>query len=909
MEELKATAVDLKPDIIAVTETWTNTAICNSFLNIPGYKIVLRKDRADTANGRGGGILVYTKTNIICHEIVTSQDVIQVAAIQTKLIDDSINIYVVYRSPNSSIDNNNSLNNLLRNIPENSLIVGDFNHPSVDWELHTGNLHASDFLEAINENFLTQHVDFPTHDGGNILDLVISNIPDRVNSTQDLGKLGNSDHCIILTEVEGSIPTHIPSHSVWNFRLARFDEMRKALRAVPWKEVLTQDMETDWHTFKSTLMDLCNKFIPQKTIKELKQPPWLRRESLQLIRQKRAAWISYRDNKRPADLQRFKELQKKVKKSVSNAKHRYELQISKNAKSNPKLFFSYLSKKKKNKIQVGPLKKEDGDLCYDDKGMAEVLNKQYSSVFTDEDPNLPPNPPPKTCPNMSEIHFTPYMVTEVLKQIKNSSSPGPDEISQRILKETAQEISLPLSLLFNKSMRSGCLPKDWKKANVIPIYKGGSKGEPANYRPISLTSVVVRVMERIIKEKMMRHMKTNGLINPSQHGFLPKKSTTTNLIAYLDYLTKRLDEGNPVDVLYLDFAKAFDKVPHKRLLQKLKCYNFSHEAVTWIENWLKDRQHRVLVNGTCSDWEDVISSVVQGSVLGPILFVIFIDDIDTCLGPREGIIPKFADDTKVAKVVKDDQTAKEMQDTISNLEKWCEKWGMKFNTLKCCILHFGRHNAKYEYKMNGQVIKSVTSQKDLGISITDNCLPSNQCALAAKKANQILGQINRSFSCKTKDIMTQIYKVFVRPHLEYAIQAWSPWHKKDVAILEKVQHRATRRMSDVHGSYPERLRQLDLTSLEERRIRGDAIEVFKYVRGFLDIDSKTLFAQSHSEHPKTRHQHSFMPLSVPRANLDLRKNFFSVRGAKLWNILPSAIRESTTVNRFKNAYDALMKHE
>ena len=156
--------------------------------------------------------------------------------------------------------------------------------------------------------------------------------------------------------------------------------------------------------------------------------------------------------------------------------------------------------------------------------------------------------------------------------------------------------------------------------------------------------------------------------------------------------------------------------------------------------------------------------------------------------------------------------------------------------------------------------------------------------------------------------MLQIYKVFVRPHLEYAVTAWSPWHRKDAELLEKIQRRATRRISDIRGTYPQRLQQLGLTTLEERRERGDAIEVFKYVRGFLDVEKETLFKTNNTEHPKTRHQHTFMPLAVPRANLDLRKNFFTVRGAKLWNSLPSVLRKSKTINKFKNVYDTYMEH-
>ena len=379
-------------------------------------------------------------------------------------------------------------------------------------------------------------------------------------------------------------------------------------------------------------------------------------------------------------------------------------------------------------------------------------------------------------------------------------------------------------------------------------------------------------------------------------------STSTNLIDYLNYVTEQLDSSKPVDVLYLDFAKAFDKVPHKRLIQKLRAHKLHPKLIQWMESWLTNRKQRVMVNGVASQWTDVISSVVQGSVLGPILFVIFINDIDMCLRQFEGHFSKFADDTKIAKVVDNPESALEMQTVINYLHQWCKDWQMEFNIDKCNFLHLGFHNQNFVYTMNGNAISSTTSQRDLGIVISDSCQPSNQCAVAAKKANQVLGQINKSFSCYTKDIMLQIYKVFVRPHLEHAVSAWSPWLKKDIEVMESVQRRATRRMSDVQGSYPERLNQLDLTTLEERRKRGDAIEVYKYLHGHWNVVRESLFTIK--EGPQTRHLTSYMPLVVPRARLDIRKNFFTVRATNLWNSLPTAIRESRSVNIFKNSYDA-----
>ena len=195
----------------------------------------------------------------------------------------------------------------------------------------------------------------------------------------------------------------------------------------------------------------------------------------------------------------------------------------------------------------------------------------------------------------------------------------------------------------------------------------------------------------------------------------------------------------------------------------------------------------MVVNGVASDCVDVISSVVQGSVLGPILFTIYINDIDLCLQQHDGFISKFADDTKIAKVVNDPNTALEMQTIVTRLQNWSCIWGMKFNAEKCCVLHFGNRNQNFQYTMNEVVISSESNQKDLGVMISDSCQPTEQCGMAAKKANQVLGRINRSFSCYTKDIMLQIYKVFVHPHLEYAVSAWSPWFRKDINTLETIQ--------------------------------------------------------------------------------------------------------------------------
>ena len=245
---------------------------------------------------------------------------------------------------------------------------------------------------------------------------------------------------------------------------------------------------------------------------------------------------------------------------------------------------------------------------------------------------------------LTDIEIEPHIVEKKLRNLKLNKAAGMDGIHTNILKALSEEMSLPLCMIFKKSLDQGVVPFDWRAANVVPLYKKGSKNLPSNYRPVSLTSVVCKILESIIKEAISTHLESNSLIKSSQHGFSSGKSCLTNLLIYLEQVTSEIDKGIPVDTLYLDFAKAFDKVPHHRLIEKIAAHGIDGKISKWIQSWLADRKQRVIVNNVTSDWIPVISGVPQGSVLGPCLFVIYINDIDDAVSSK---ILKFADDTKI----------------------------------------------------------------------------------------------------------------------------------------------------------------------------------------------------------------------------------------------------------------------
>ena len=303
-----------------------------------------------------------------------------------------------------------------------------------------------------------------------------------------------------------------------------------------------------------------------------------------------------------------------------------------------------------------------------------------------------------------------------------------------------------------------------------------------------------------------------------------------------------MDEGSSSDVLFIDLQKAFDKVPHQRLLIKLRAVGIEGQVLKWIEAWLEGRKQRVILNGSASNWTEVFSGVPQGSVLGPVLFIIYINDIDELILSS---LFKFADDAKLLGKVDNQEDIARMQKDLASIIEWSETWQMPINTDKCKVMHFGKNNNKTEYTIGGHRLEAVSEERDLGVQLTEDLKVGKQCLKAAKKGNQILGMIRRTFSCKEKSIIMKLYKSLVRPHLDYCVQAWRPHYQKDINTLEAVQKRATRMVTGLQETcYESRLKELGLTTLETRRIRADMLEVFKIMKGIERINADDLFEMS-----------------------------------------------------------------
>jgi ribonuclease P/MRP protein subunit RPP40 len=414
------------------------------------------------------------------------------------------------------------------------------------------------------------------------------------------------------------------------------------------------------------------------------------------------------------------------------------------------------------------------------------------------------------------------------------------------------------------------------------------------------------MMESILRDAMMDHFNTNKMLSNNQYGFWSKRSTTLQLLRVLDDWTQSMDRRKDIDVIYLDFSKAFDTVPHVRLMKKLEAYGIQGMLWCWVEDFLRNRRQKVTVNGASSDWLKVHSGIPQGSVLGPLLFVLYINDMPDVL---ENMAMMFADDSKVYAEVANLEDQQKLQRDVDSLMAWSEKWQLRFNVDKCKVVHYGRRNPCYPYEMSkegaAQLLAEDTEEKDLGVLFDTTLKFSKHVAMIASKANRMVGLIRRSFKFMDKPTFICLYKAMIRPHLEYEVPVWNPLLKGDSDHLEKVQRRATKLLPEIRDlPYEERLRHLELPTLTYRRKCGDMIETFKIMQGYVDITPETFFITN----PHSRTRGNSKKIEVQRSRTQIRNHFFSQRVVKDWNMLTEDVISAPSVNAFKGKLDRFWAH-
>ena len=594
---------------------------------------------------------------------------------------------------------------------------------------------------------------------------------------------------------------------IFNFKKANWTKLNENFSTINWSTIINDghnDVEIAWSKFKKIFFEKANIHIPKLKIKPQFQPPWYDSEVHELCRQKERLRSKFKNSKADADYMKYSKCRSDVKKLVKQKMRDNFSDDNDTALINKKFWSHVKASTNSHRIPESVHYKE----CHhrDHFRQAEIFNTFFFDQFSEKSNyNIPLDDSKMTDPSF-HIDFDHIEISTLLRNINPNKAQGPDGIHGRILKNCAATLAYPISKLFRLSYSTGHIPAEWKLANVVPIHKKGSKSNVENYRPISLTSIVMKQFEKVVRMKLMKLCE--NFINDNQHGFLPKKSCTTQMVAFTDSLAVALNDNFRVDTIYFDFMKAFDSVNHDLLLHKLKYkYKVDGQLLRFLKCYLKNRKQQVVISSATSTCFDVCSGVPQGSIIGPLLFVLFINDINEGLSDDTNIA-LYADDTKLWRVIKTPLDHIILQNDIDILNDWAIRNKMKFHPSKCHVLPVTRQRLppveqRYTYKLNGIVLDYYSTEKDLGVHVTTKLSWTDHCNKLYSLAASRLGLSMRTCHfLQNQDQKRVLYLALVRSQFAHCSIVWRPYNESTKLKLESIQKRAIKWiLNEMYASY------------------------------------------------------------------------------------------------------------
>ena len=906
-DELQLLVSEKDPDILVLTETWLSSNTLDAEISISGYDLF----RADRFLSRiSGGVIIYCRSSlqaVLLHSISSADGTHEFLSCRITHLGGFCDVAGIYRSPHSIGD---MLLEQISRIAQSAdcLILGDFNAPGIDWKnlsVSRSDSFGNDLLNLVLSMNLHQWVRVPTRmqpgQTANCLDLVFTHDEFSVKDFSCQEPLGSSDHLLLQFSWEKEVDSFFPASIRRNVWKADLQGMFEAAAQISWDDSDVLGLEKMWCSFYDKLQSLCSQFIPLcKRIHPRQPPPWLNREVRLKLKLRKKAWDTYQLTCSSADYSIYKNIRNQCTTLKRKKRREYEESLAISSSTAPKRLFAYLRRRIKESNGVPPLiDKPSGNLLTSDYDKADALRLQYESVFTED--TLHPTEPLKLYDlQINDCHFNAADVGKLLSSLDEQSAPGPDDLHPRVLKHLAPIIAAPLTSIFKKSLTEGRLPSQWKFGIVKPMFKGGSKNDPSSYRPVCLTSVICKVMEKIIKKTINEHFVSAGLWAAEQHGFREGRSCISNVLLAKESWAEAYDAGNKVDVIFVDFSKAFDKVSHRNVLRKLASYGVAGSLLSWIEDFLGDRTMCVKVNNTLSDLIHCTSGVPQGSVLGPELFKVYVNDLPSSI-PVPCLL--YADDLKLWRVTNTDEEVDLLQRSLDILGNWAIDWTLPINYEKCSVMAIGNKRPTGIYHIGGYLLKETEVERDLGIHVTYDLKSASNSRHRAQSASRLLWAIRRSFDRLTPNVFRILFTSHVRPILEYGQPATYPVTKGEIEVLELVQRRGSKMIDGFyHVEYPRRLKELNLFPLHYRRLRADLLYTWRILRGELGEELRQFFVLA--ENCVTR-GHKLKLLKPRRARLNNLVTL-STRVVNVWNNLPSELILSESFELFKKRIDEFL---
>lgn len=885
---------------ICLTETWLDGTVLDPELFCNNY-IVYRCDRSklNSLKSRGGGVLISVDKSFSSAAVPLKNSSVEMLCVKISANSQSCYVFNVYLPPDSVIDKYIAfIDNVTSIISEANpsdqfIITGDFNLPEINWtpsnddELNhlvpcdANSEKAKYFAEAVSMLSMCQ-VNSTMNHMHRILDLVLTDSPNDIEFQQcDTMLKQDMYHPALSFSINfATISTpEVSSLKRYNFKKCNYDQLNNHLKNIDWSDVLnTTDLNSALENFYKIMLESFEHFVPMVTCSNDKNEySWFTPELKKMKNRKNNLYKKLKRNFNESTNDEYKKVKAELLVKTRLAYKNHVSSIKESLLIDPKKLWNHIDSKR-NLNSLPKVMKLNDDCSDDIVKICDMFATFMESVYKKDNLTVNCNIISDTQCNHTTIIPPVISTSDVQKAIRKakcSFSPGPDGIPSCILKNCCDSLCNVLCYLFNLSLSSECFPEQWKSSFIIPLFKKGARHDIENYRGIAKLSAIPKTFESIIADDL--NFKTKHLVSDMQHGFRSGRSTVTNLLMLTSHITKGFKSSNQTDVGYFDFSKAFDQINHRILIKKLSNYGFTDHYTKWIVQYLSNRVQSVCVNNCVSRSINVVSGVPQGSHLGPLFFVLFINDLPDCIQHSELVL--YADDAKVYKTVSSTNDCELLQNDFNNLLLWCNNNDLQVNFKKCNVLSFGRIRSmlEYDYVLGSSNIARVDKFCDLGVIFDSKLTFIDHIDSITSRASSRLGMIKR-WTKEFNDpyVAKCLYVSLVRSILEYACPIWNPSYACHVNKIESVQRQfllfalSTLNWENrlVLPKYEHRLLLIDLNTLCDRRTILGLTFISKILNGL--IDCKFLLSNVNIKVP-VRFVRDFKLIKIGRNNCNYMK--------------------------------------
>ena len=941
---------------VALQETHLTPDVLPAEVHMEGYTMF----RCDREGGRThGGVAVYVRDDLTTREIMKySNNYVECQVLE--ILELEVVLVNIYRPPNSP---HQLFVEVLEKCEEalegnkSTLMFGDYNFPFIKWpcgsiytkeqELRSSEKEQGRLLvEWTNSHFMEQIILTPTRKE-NILDLVFTDTESFIQGYEIIINTKFSDHNMIKLKLnietnkdkETDKKVNPYPNRIFEFDLmkvtdegwVRFEKMMEAEAIKFAKETENNNTEEKLNKFYNILEEKTTflfevkeafKSEEERTTKTRKNK--IPKAVRALMKKKKTLsnkmLICKSKIKMVKMMKRLAQIESELSESLKKFRKKKENDAVSKIKRNPKFFYSYANKYSKVRNKVGPLLNKEEESIKDPQLMAEILKEQYESAFSkkqeEDDEQVHPEEEEEEEEadggqqedvELSDIVIHRGDVVEAIDMLSMWSGPGPDGVPGILLKKAKVPIAEMLLDILQCSMDAGSIPDLLKLGYICPILKPGAKREKAaSWRPISLTSHVVKTWERVVRKKLVNYLEFNQFMDPDQHGSRQNRSCLSQLLEHHDEVLQMLEEGNNVDVIYSDFEKAFDKIGHEELVYKMKThFKIKGKLLSWLKNFLENRKQQVLIEGRKSQVSKVVSGSVQGSCLGPVMFLMYIKDLTKNITANTKI---FVDDAKLKDKIKTTEDVEAMQQNINELFMWENDNKMKCNSAKFQVLRYGqdqdiKDNTMYFSKNMDGVIEQFSKLRDLGVILSDDAKFSTHIDKVVKQVRQKVGWILRTFYSRKTELLKQLWKSLAQCLVDYCSQLYMPaGNSQDMQRIEKLFYDFTAKIPELKEmNYWQRLKHLKMYSQERRMERYRCIYVWKCLEGRVPACGVTAAATN-----ERLGRRAAVPRLLPGGRMaiqTLREQSFQINGTRLFNCLPRSVRNISNQDDFKAALD------